>query len=53
MHASAGGTGGTNSNLNLLTGLEGRRGRTRPYVEARFILGNNTQFQLGGGFSWR
>ncbi len=53
MHASAGGTGGTNSNLNLLTGLEGRRGRTRPYVEARFILGDNTQFQLGGGFSWR
>ena len=53
MHASAAGNGTTNSNLNLLTGLEGRRGRTRPYVEAKFILGDNSQFQLVGGFSWR
>ena len=53
MHASAGGTSSTDSHLNLLTGLEGRRGRTRPYVEAKFILGNNSQFQLVGGFSWR
>ena len=46
-------TGGSDTNLNLLTGLEGRRGRTRPYVEAKFILGNGSAFQLVGGFSWR
>jgi len=46
-------SGGSDTNLNLLTGLEGRRGRTRPYVEAKFILGNGSAFQLVGGFSWR
>jgi hypothetical protein len=46
-------TGGSDTNLNLLTGLEGRRGRTRPYVEARFILGNGSSFQLVGGFNVR
>ena len=52
-HVSGGGTGNTDTNLNLLTGLEGRRGRSRPYVEARFILGNGSMFQLVGGVSWR
>jgi len=52
-HASSGGVSGSNTNLNLLTGLEGRRGRTRPYVEAKFILGNGSSFQLVGGVSWR
>ena len=47
------GDGGSDTNLNLLTGLEGRRGRTRPYVEARFILANESVFQLVGGISWR
>jgi hypothetical protein len=46
-------TGGSDTNLNLLTGLEGRRGRTRPYVEAKFILGDGSSFQLVGGFSLR
>lgn len=46
------GTGGSDTNLNLLTGLEARRGRTRPYVEAKFILGNGSAFQLVGGLSW-
>ncbi len=46
-------TGGSDTNLNLLTGLEGRRGRTRPYVEAKFIVGNGSMFQLVGGVSWR
>ncbi|MGH7606542.1 MAG: hypothetical protein ACREME_04300, partial [Gemmatimonadales bacterium] len=46
-------TGGSDTNLNLLTGLEARRGRTRPYVEAKFILGDGSAFQLVGGFSWR
>jgi hypothetical protein len=50
MHSSP---GGSNTNLNLLTGLEGRRGRSRPYVEARFILGNGSTFQIAGGVSWR
>ena len=49
----SGGTGGSDTNLNLLTGLEGRRGHTRPYVEAKFILGNGSAFQLVGGFSVR
>jgi hypothetical protein len=46
-------TAGSSTNLNLLTGLEGRRGRTRPYVEAKLILGDGSAFQLVGGFSWR
>ncbi|MGH7531270.1 MAG: hypothetical protein ACREMN_12860 [Gemmatimonadales bacterium] len=53
LRRSAGGTSAGDTNLNLLTGLEGRRGRTRPYVEARFILGDDNMFQLVGGFSWR
>ncbi|HTI06718.1 MAG TPA: hypothetical protein VL549_15555 [Gemmatimonadales bacterium] len=52
-HASAGGASGSDTNLNLLTGLEGRRGRTRPYVEGKFILGNGSSFQIVGGISWR
>ena len=52
LHASAGGASGSDTNLNLLTGLEGRRGRTRPYVEGKFILGNGSAFQLLGGISW-
>jgi hypothetical protein len=46
-------TGGSSTNLNLLTGLEGRRGRTRPYAEAKLIVGNGSVFQLVGGVSWR
>ena len=46
-------TGGNDTNLNLLTGLEARRGRTRPYVEAKFTLGGPSTFQLVGGLSWR
>jgi hypothetical protein len=52
-HASLNGTGGSDTGLNLLTGLEGRRGRTRPYVEGKFILANGSSFQLVGGVSWR
>jgi len=52
-HASAGGVSGSNTGLNLFTGLEGRRGRARPYVEGKFILENNSSFQLVGGISWR
>ena len=44
---------GSDTNLNLLTGLEGRRGGTRPYVEARFIIGDGSSFQIVGGFSVR
>ena len=53
MHASSGGVGGSDTNLNLFTGLEGRRGRTRPFAEARFILGSGGTFQIAGGLSWR
>jgi hypothetical protein len=52
-HASAGGFSNTNTNLNLLTGLEGRRWRHAiPYFEARLIVGNGSAFQLVGGMSW-
>jgi hypothetical protein len=47
------GGGGTDSHLNLLTGLEDRRGHVRPYIEGKFILGNNSLFQLVGGISLR
>lgn len=53
LHASAGGNSASDTNLNLLTGLEGRRGRSRPYVEAKFVLGGGGQFQIVGGFSVR
>ncbi len=52
-HASAGGASASNTGLNLLTGLEGRRGRARPYVEGKFILDNGSSFQIVGGVSWR
>jgi hypothetical protein len=52
LHASAGGASGSDTNLNLLTGLEGRRGRMWPYVEGKFILGDGSSFQLVGGVSW-
>lgn len=45
--------GSTDANLNLLTGLEAQTGRTRPYVEGKFILANNSLFQLVAGLSWR
>lgn len=44
---------GSDTNVNLLTGFEGRRQRTRPYVEVKLILGENNALQLVGGFSWR
>jgi hypothetical protein len=50
---SVSGNSASDTNLNLLTGLEGRRGRTRPYAEARFILGDGSSFQIVGGFSVR
>jgi len=52
-HTSSGGVSNSTTNLNLLTGLEARRGRTRPYVEAKLIVGNGSAFQLVGGLSWR
>ena len=52
-HRSSNGNSGSDTNLNLATGFEGRRGKTRPYVEGRFILGEETSFQIAGGVSWR
>ncbi len=51
-HASSGGVSNSNTGLNLLTGLESRHGKTRPYVEGKFILDNGSSFQLIGGISW-
>jgi hypothetical protein len=52
-HFSAGGNGAGDTNLNLLSGLEARRGRTRPYVEARFTIGDGSSLQVVGGFNRR
>jgi hypothetical protein len=53
LHGSAGGFSNTDTNLNLLGGLEGRRWRsTVPYVEAKLIVGNGSAFQIVGGLSW-
>jgi hypothetical protein len=52
-HASAVGVSNSSTGLNLFTGLEGRRGSVRPYVEGRFILESNSTFQIAGGLSWR
>ncbi|HEV2670436.1 MAG TPA: hypothetical protein VGU74_05045 [Gemmatimonadales bacterium] len=46
------GSGNTDTNLDLFTGLEARSGRTHPYVEGRFILASSTIFQLVAGLSW-
>ena len=46
-------TGGSDTHLNLLTGFEARRGRTRPYVEAKLAVGSTGFFQIVGGLSWR
>ena len=51
-HASSGGASGSDTGLNLLTGLESRHGKTRPYVEGKFVLDNGSLFQLVGGISW-
>lgn len=51
--SSANGNSTSDTGLNLLTGLESRRGRTRPYVEAKFILSDESSFQLVGGLNWR
>ena len=50
---SAGGGSASDTNLNLFTGLEGRRRRVWPYVEAKLIVGDGSSFQLAGGLSWR
>ena len=52
-HASFSGNGSSDTGLNLLAGLEGRRTRSAPYVEAKLILAGETSFQLVGGFSVR
>jgi len=49
-HASVSGFGSnTDTNLNLFGGLEGKRGRMRPFAEARLIVGNGSSFQIQGG----
>jgi hypothetical protein len=51
-HTSAGGVGNTDTNVNLLGGLEGKRGQIRPYAEARLIIGNGSSFQIDGGVNF-
>ena len=52
-HASVFGVGGSDTNLNLLAGLERHwRPRVQPYVEMKLILGDNSSLQLAAGVSW-
>jgi hypothetical protein len=51
-HTNAAG-GVTETNLNVLGGLEGRRGTVaHPFAEARLTIGHGSAFQLVGGLVW-
>ena len=50
---SVSGNSGSDTGLNLLVGVEGRRTRSAPYVEAKIILADGSSFQIAGGFSFR
>lgn len=47
------GDGGSDTGLNILGGIEGRRSAMRPYVELRLSLGDEANFQFVGGLSFR
>lgn len=51
--SSVAGTGNTDTGLNLLSGLEGRRRSMAPYVEAKLIVGDGSSFQVVGGLNFR
>lgn len=51
-YASAGGSSDTQTNVNLLGGLEGQRGRIRPFAEARLTVGHGSTFQIQGGVTF-
>jgi hypothetical protein len=51
--ASYAGNGSSDTGLNLLIGLESRRTRSAPYVEAKIILGDGSSLQFVGGFTFR
>jgi hypothetical protein len=51
--ASFAGNSASDNGFNLLVGLEGRRTRSTPYVEAKIILGDGNSFQIVGGFTFR
>lgn len=51
--ASYYGANSSDTNLNLLVGLERRwRPRVHPYVEMKVIVGDGSSLQLVGGMSW-
>lgn len=51
--ASVAGNSNSDTGLNVLVGLESRRTRSAPYVEAKIILGDGSSFQVVGGFTFR
>lgn len=53
LRASSGGFSGSNTNLNILGGVEARRRRAAPYGELRLTVGDGSSFQIVGGVSWR
>lgn len=53
LRASSNGFGGSNTNLNILGGVEARRRRAAPYGELRLTVGDGSSFQIVGGVSWR
>jgi len=50
---SADGFGSSDTNLNLLVGVESRPRRAAPYAEFRITVGDGSSIQLVGGVSWR
>lgn len=53
LRASAGGFGGSDTNLNIFAGVESRRRRAAPYGEFRLTVGGGSSVQIVGGVSWR
>jgi hypothetical protein len=50
---SEGDASSSDTGVNLLVGLEAPRRRSAPYVEAKIIVGDESSFQLVGGFYLR
>lgn len=53
LRQSNNGFGNSNTNLNIVGGIESRRRRAAPYLELRLTVGDGSTFQMVGGFSWR
>ena len=53
LRTSGGGLSSSDTNLNILAGVESRRRSASPYAEMRLTVGGGSSFQMVGGMSWR